>query len=277
MKKVLIFGAVTLILISLVFALDNSSNLNDTNNNENHTIVTNNTQTNNTVVANNTREEDNEDENHTIVNNTDREDDENENQRRYMRDIRKEIKNEWRNMTSDEKKDFIKEIKDERNELRTRNGTCPLNCTCTGSTIKCYLDDGTRIMTIYAGKSGNIIIQIDGENMTTNVTLYHHDGKIFGVFKNKTGNDTREIFVSPDKVKEKIKERLRTRACENNTNCTINLDDDGVYKVDMEKKARLFAIFPIKERVKIHVDSETGNVTIIKPWWRFLAREINED
>jgi hypothetical protein len=55
------------------------------------------------------------------------------------------------------------------------------------------------------------------------------------------------------------------------------LDNDGLYKVNVEKKARLFGLFPMKEKIKFSVNPETGNVTIKKPWWRFLAREINDN
>ncbi|MCK4553058.1 hypothetical protein KAT80_02550, partial [Candidatus Pacearchaeota archaeon] len=80
---------------------------------------------------------------------------------------------------------------------------CPEGCTCTGSTVKCPINDGGRIMTVYAGKSGNVIVQIKNVNMSTNVTLYKANKTLYGVFRN---NQTKEIKVFPDEVKEKIRQ-----------------------------------------------------------------------
>ena len=41
---------------------------------------------------------------------------------------------------------------------------CPDDCTCTGSSIKCSFENGTRVMTITAGKSGNTIVQVKNAN-----------------------------------------------------------------------------------------------------------------
>ena len=63
-------------------------------------------------------------------------------------------------------------------------------------------------MTVYAGNSGNVIVQVKNINMSTNVTLYKgENGKIYGVFKD---NETKEIEL-PDKVMEKLRERNQKR------------------------------------------------------------------
>lgn len=146
---------------------------------------------------------------------------------------------------------------------------CPDSCTCTGSSVKCTLADG-RIMIIFAGNSGNVIIQVKGENMTTNVTLYKADGNLYGLFRN---NETREIKMLPDQVKERVREKLDRDFDDEN----ISLDDNGTYQYTADKPAKLFFIFPVKVPVEAHVDSATGNITNIKigKWWSFLAKDIS--
>ena len=152
---------------------------------------------------------------------------------------------------------------------RLRVGECPENCTCTGSTVKCELAEG-RMMTVYAGRSGNVIVQIKGVNMSTNVTLYKENNTIYGKFKD---NRTGIINFFPDQVQEKIKNKTRAIL----ENQTIELDEDGIYQIQGKKKARLFFLFPVREIVRIQINSETGELIKFRnPWWGFLARDIEE-
>jgi len=169
----------------------------------------------------------------------------------------------------------IRKIIQARNRIRayyTNLSECPANCTCSGSTVKCFFGNGTRIMTIYAGKSGNVIVQVKNVNMSTNVTLYKNEnGTIYGVFK---GNRTHEIIL-PDDVIEKLKERNQKRLQLYNT--SINLTEEGYYQVQTKKKARLFLLIPVRERIRAQIDAETGEIIKIRnPWWGFLARDIRE-
>jgi len=166
----------------------------------------------------------------------------------------------------------IKKIIRAENRIKTNAKVweCLLGCTCTGSTVKCLLANG-RELTIYAGNSGNVIVQVKGENMTTNVTLYKLNKKLYGVFRN---NETREIKALPDQVKERIRERLE-RQLENEN---ISLDDNGTYQYQADRKARLFAFIPVTVMVRAEIDPETGNIIKISknPWWFFLAREESQ-
>lgn len=164
-----------------------------------------------------------------------------------------------------------------RERIKFRNGTqqneteCPEGCICSGSTIKCSFENGTRIMTVYAGNSGNVIVQVKNLNMSTNVTLYKEDGKVYGTFKN---NKTKEI-VLPDEVMDKLKERHQKRLQLYNE--SINLTEEGYYQIQTKKKARLFLIIPVKEHMRAQVDAETGEVIKIRnPWWGFLARDMRQ-
>ena len=150
------------------------------------------------------------------------------------------------------------------------NNECPEECTCTGSVIKCELASG-RIMTIYAGKSGNIIVQIKGINMSTSVNLYKDEnGTLTGVFNNKT----KIIKILPDEARDKIKERIKSIIEDEE----INLDDYGFYKIKAHKKARFLFLIPVRENIEGQVDSETGDIIIIRKgsWWGFLARDVKE-
>lgn len=170
----------------------------------------------------------------------------------------------------------VQSIIQNKNRLRiaaANASECPNNCTCSSSTIKCRLQNGTREMTIQAGQSGNTIVQVKNSNASTQVQLYKSDeGKVYGVFRN---NETKEIIL-PDEVQERIEERLRERVHLNNTNITLN--EDGQYEIQAQKKARLLWIIPVQERVQAQVDAETGEILQTRTsWWGFLARDIPED
>ena len=72
----------------------------------------------------------------------------------------------------------IQEIKKETKRIRIQTGECPEECDCTGVAMKCALEGGGREMTVTAGNSGNIIVQVKGVNMSTNVTLYKSEDKV---------------------------------------------------------------------------------------------------
>lgn len=160
----------------------------------------------------------------------------------------------------------------EKNRIHAfENESCPNNCTCTGSVVKCMLADGTREMTVYAGKSGNIIVQIKGVNVSTNVTLYKSDdGKIYIVDKN---NETKEVKLLPDQVQEKMKEKLARQLEKEN----ITLNEDGTYDYDGEKNVTVLFFFHAKEKIIAKLNSSTGEIASIKnPWWAFLAKDNSE-
>jgi hypothetical protein len=163
----------------------------------------------------------------------------------------------------------IKAIITVRNKVKftEKYGECPVECTCTGSTIKCTLASG-REMTILAGKSGNIIFQVKGVDASTNVTLYKSEGKLYGIFKN---NETRIVRMFPDQIKERIREMIKAKL--QNENITLN--EDGTYNYTAQKRARLFFIFPVKMVVRAEIDAATGEVLkVSKPkWWGFLAKD----
>jgi len=154
-----------------------------------------------------------------------------------------------------------------RNRLRAGiEGACPDECTCAGSTIKCDFN-GSRQMTVITGNSGNVIVQMKNANMSTKVELYKQNGTLWGIFR---GNETGEI-VMPDQIKERVRERLRQRDCD----CeNITLDEDGYYQVRAQKKARLFYIFPVREKTQLQLDAENGEIIRVRnPWWGFLAKD----
>ena len=158
------------------------------------------------------------------------------------------------------------------------------NCTCVDNKCQWHIRRRVRALTtgqvqevikiknkLRINQTGNVIVQIKKINMTTNVTLYHHSGQVYGIFKN---NETKPINFLPDQVQEKIRERIRARL----ENQTIELDEDGIYRIQGKKKARLFFLFPVREKMRMQIDSETGEVIKIRnPWWGFLARDTEEE
>ena len=153
-------------------------------------------------------------------------------------------------------------------------GECPENCECEEEAIKCQIetDEGViKELIIHERDSGDTVIRSRNFNASTNVTLYKsEDGKLYGVFKN---NETKRIIL-PDEVRERIKERIRAHL----ENESINLSEDGNYKVEAKKRAKLFFIFNVKEKINAEVDAETGEVIRTRgPWWGFLARDVKDD
>ncbi len=133
---------------------------------------------------------------------------------------------------------------------------CPENCICAGSTIKCETENG-RVMTIAAGKSGNIIIQTKTINASTTVILIKNASGLFGEFKGKH----RKINYLPDEVKEKVLKKLKMNNC---SNCNITLKDDGSYEMDVGQTYRIIGIFPRKIVSVAKIDSGTGEILMIK-------------
>jgi len=170
----------------------------------------------------------------------------------------------------------IQEVTQEKNKLKIQTQTqdqnqtqtqeCPVNCECMGSVTRCQLQEG-REMTVRAGNSGNVIIQSKGVDAATNVELYQSEGQIYGAFKN---NQIRNINILPDEVKERIRARINA----NIEGEIIELDEEGVYQVQVRKRANFLGLFPVRERVRMEINSETGEVIRVRTsWWGFLARD----
>lgn len=157
-----------------------------------------------------------------------------------------------------------------RNRLGINQSELPENCTITGSVLKCNIEGG-RVMAIMAGKSGNTIFKVQGVNMTSKMELYHHNGKVYGVVNNVS------ILINyfPDDIREIIRNRINTDI---EYEEEIELDEDGLYRVKTKKRARLFYLIPVREKVRAQVDAETGEIIKIRnPWWGFLAKDVVDD
>lgn len=177
------------------------------------------------------------------------------------------------NLTNEEMNETPKTTKDchEKEKIEQHNNSfeCPEECDCTGSTITCTLASG-RTITVYTENPGSVVVQIQGINSSTNVTLYEADGKIYGIFK---GNETKPIHL-PDEIKDKLENETRTAWY----NESINLTDDGYYKIQGERLARLFWLIPVREHSLAQIDAQTGEtIKIRNPWWGFLARDIRTE
>lgn len=141
---------------------------------------------------------------------------------------------------------------------------CPENCTCAGSTIKCETENG-RIMTVIAGKSGNIIIQTKTINASTTVILIKNATGLYGNFSGKV----KRIKYLPDEIKERVLKKLKL---EDSSSYNITLQDDGSYVMNINGNYRVLWIFPKKTIVVTKINPETGEVTVIKkPFWKFRA------
>jgi hypothetical protein len=153
-----------------------------------------------------------------------------------------------------------------RLQINTETNNCPEGCTCVSSTMRCRLQNEANEMIIRAGNSGITIVQVKNQEMRTSVELYKSGEKIYGIFK---GNKTRVIGILPDKIQSRITEKIK--GLENHQ---IELNEDGNYHIQAQKKARLLGIIPVREKVKIQMNSETGEIIRIRnSWWGFLAKD----
>ena len=173
-------------------------------------------------------------------------------------------------LTQEEKKQIFQERNQLRIQERMEERECPDECFCAGVTVRCWNQDGME-MTITAGDSGNVIVITKNSNMSTNVTLYHHDGRVFA---NYNGNRTVILNYLPEDIEEKVRERVNARIQERK----IELDEeDGNYTVDIQKRVRFLGLIPMKEKMEMRFNPETGELIKTKTkWWGFLARDVRE-
>jgi len=202
-----------------------------------------------------------------IAANNGSEQDNNPNDSQFQQIDNQEIRNQIQNQ--------IANAVQTQNRLRiNQTGELPEGCRAMGSVVRCDLGNGTRGMAIMAGKSGNMIIQSKGVNMTTSSEIYQSDGKVYGVFK---GDQTKEIKYLPDEVQSRLKEKIDYKLV-NEEDFEIELDEDGRYQVEFKKEARLFGFIKVRERVRTQVDPETGETLRVRnSWWGFLARDVPEE
>lgn len=166
----------------------------------------------------------------------------------------------------------IKEAIKEKNRLRLNASNLPENCTATGSVIKCGFK-GNRTMAIFAGNSGNVIVQVKGINASTStqVQLYKSNGSLYALLQN---NETVLINYLPDQLRERIMERLHAQT----QNESMNITEDGNYTVQLQKQARFLGLFKIRERMMLKVNPQTGDILEKHaPWWGFLAGDVKPE
>ena len=163
---------------------------------------------------------------------------------------------------------------------------CLQGCKCVGAVVSCPTEDG-KIMTIEAGRSGNIIT-ITVNRTEVNTTLEVETENETEALQNRTQNRTKlkaklsngrkaEIKIMPDTASEKAIERL------GELNFTIELKEVGkgnetqlAYELQAERHMRILGLFRAKAKVKAQISAETGEIIIVKkPWWAFLASEAD--
>lgn len=166
---------------------------------------------------------------------------------------------------------------------------CPEGCFCRGAVVSCETEDG-RIMNITAGRSGNVIVvEVNKTNFETNLSIETE----FVPTLNQTriraklhNGEAKELKVMPDEALQRVLERLRLRYCNqtnDENNCALRLKEaskgeikQAMYEIQVERHARILGIFSKKMRVNAEVDPETGEVSLKKPWWAFIASEPSE-
>lgn len=189
----------------------------------------------------------------------------------YEECIEAQEEDEEDNETGGEGQGRIRAAIKHRNRLGLNESQIPEDCTVTGSVIRCNIEGG-RVMVVMAGRSGNTVVKVSGVNMTTRSELYHHNGKVYGVFDD---NETKAIEYLPDQIREIVRARIQAQI---EGNETIDLTEEGEYRVWVRKRARFLGIFKVKEKVRFHIDPETGEILNIRaPWWSFLTIDVEEE
>lgn len=120
-------------------------------------------------------------------------------------------------------------------------------------------------------------IEIEGENITLgreieiNDLFEGNESELEAVLSN--GNTSR-IRILPERAREIIQERLRTRNISR-----INLEEIEyrnvprvVYNIEANQNGRFLGIFKLRLKAETQIDPETGEVLDInRPWWAFLV------
>lgn len=163
----------------------------------------------------------------------------------------------------------IRETIKASNRLGLNASNIPDNCTVTGVVIKCGVK-GNRTMVVFAGNSGNIIVQVKGINASTQVQLYKGNQSIYALLNS---NQTVLINYLPDQIKDLIMQRLNTTV----ENESINLTNEGNYSVEFRKQAKFLGLFKVREKM-MKVNPQTGGILEEHaPWWGFLASDVKPE
>ncbi len=164
---------------------------------------------------------------------------------------------------------------------------CLEGCKCVGAVQSCPTETG-KIITIQAGRSGNIIvITIDKLNVTTELEIeqekIQNQNKTRLKAKLSNGNYI-EIKIMPDTASETALARLKLKVCSESNNCTIVLKEVGkgnkiklAYELRARQKAKILGFIKAQMQVQSQINAENNEVIAVKkPWWSFLA-SIDED
>lgn len=126
-------------------------------------------------------------------------------------------------------------------------------------------------------------IKVEGENIGIDSDLEINDlfegneSELEAVLSN--GNTTR-IRVLPERAREIIRERLRTR---NITNLTLEEIEDRnvprvVYNIETNQNGRFLGVFKLAMKSETQIDPETGEILDVnRPWWAFLVSVPEEE
>ena len=87
------------------------------------------------------------------------------------------------------------------------------------------------------------------------------------------GEETRQIRVMPDMVRDKIRERIE-RELEDEE---IELDEDGLYQYTARKRVKVLGLFRARTTIRAEINAETGELVRVRnSWWAFFASDDSE-
>jgi len=164
---------------------------------------------------------------------------------------------------------------------------CLEGCKCVGAVMSCPLEGGGKVMTIQAGRSGNIIT-ITINKIAVNTSLEVETGSDgdndTDVYAKLSDGRKAKLKIMPDVASERALERFRLKTCSVDNNCSIELKEVGsgnkiqlAYEIQVERHSKLLWMFRARMQVRAQVNAETGDIIRVrKPWWAFLASEPEE-
>ncbi|MFH1711563.1 MAG: hypothetical protein ABH840_04585 [Nanoarchaeota archaeon] len=187
------------------------------------------------------------------------------------------------NQIRTESREQIQEIKDDIKELRETRKELK-------GDIKAYLQERQEIraeirglnVTFEEGERNEIKIRVRNQTARTTLNITESvDENNNTILIVQKGNQAREIKIMPDTASERALERLRIKVCNESNNCTIELKEVPVgkverlvYEIQIQRHYKLLGLFRAKAQNKVQVDAENGEIIQTKkPWWAFLAKE----
>ncbi len=147
-----------------------------------------------------------------------------------------------------------------------------------------YTGENGQQIKIQQQLNNRISFEVGGINVNCSCNMTQEQIQNRTKLKVKLSNGRNaEIKIMPNTASETALQRLRLKNCNEEQECSIELKEIGsknqtkiAYEIRARKQSKVFGLFKTKMNIQAQVNAETGEIQIKKPWWAFLAIELEE-